>query len=552
MLKSIFISNYALISVLDISLEPGLSVITGETGAGKSIILGALSLIMGQRADNKAIKPDEDKCVVEALFDISAYKHLDRIFEENELDNDGVNCLIRRELSSNGKSRAFVNDTPVSLNVLRDLSSRLIDIHSQHENLLLSNTSYQLEVLDIVAGNAGELADYRKSFGHWSEKKKALAELRDEAARAGSEVDFIRFQYNQLTEARLSENEQEDLEHELDALNHAEEVKTEIDRTMRLLSGDEAVLALLKEAVTSLSKIARFIPDGESVAQRLESDYIDLKDIAEELSGRQEQFEFNPARQEWVGNRLSEIYSLEKKYKVNTVGELIAKREEYALRLHDVESYDEEIAALQHEVEEAFNAMKQRADVLTESRRKHIPVVEKYLMEQLSNLGMPNIRFEVSLTISDDFSDHGTDEVRFFFSANKNRPVQPVDQTASGGEISRLMLAIKSLIAGRSDLPTIIFDEIDTGVSGEIAHKMGEIMLQMSVSMQVITITHLPQIASRGSHHFKVYKDESGSNTETYIRKLTQEERIGEIASMLSGKDRGEAAMRNARELLGL
>jgi DNA repair protein RecN (Recombination protein N) len=551
MLKSIYISNYALISSLHIDFESGLTVLTGETGAGKSIILGALSLILGQRADNKSIKSQDDKCIVEANFDISNYQHLHVFFEENELDDDGKNCLIRRELTSNGKSRAFINDTPVALNLLRDLCNRLIDIHSQHENLLLSNSAYQLEVVDTVAGNAAVLTAYQESFELWKSDEKALENLKKRALKEASELDFIRYQYDQLQEANLADNEQELLETEMEALNHVEEVKSELNKVVILFEGeDQGALFLLKDAIAAFSKVFKYVPDGNLKYERMQSAYIELKDLKGELNNFQDKLELDPGRLVWVENRLGEIYALQQKFKVPTVADLIAKRDEYASQLLHIASFDDEIIQLQQQLDISFGKMKQYAAELTAGRNKQLPYIEKFMMEQLSLLGMPNVRFKVQLTASDIYAENGNDVIAFLFSANKNREMQAVEQIASGGEISRLMLTIKSLIANRSDLPTIIFDEIDTGVSGEIAHRMGEIMLKMGRSMQVIAITHLPQIAAKGDHHFRVYKDDTGRQTETYIEKLADDDRINEIANMLSGKQRGEAAIQNAKELL--
>lgn len=552
MLKSIYISNYALITSLHIHFEGGLTVLTGETGAGKSIILGALSLILGQRADNKSIKSNEDKCVVEALFDISGYQHLYGFFEENDLDDDGQTCLIRRELLSTGKSRAFINDTPVSLNQLRDLSNRLLDIHSQHENLLLSNAAYQLEVVDTVAGNAAELSGYQDSHRLWLSSAKALEHLKKQAAKEAAELDFIKFQCDQLQTANLIEDEQELLENELEALNHVEEIKTELNRSVGLLESEElGVLIALKDAISAFSKVHKYIPDGIAKYERMQSAYIDLKDLNSELSSFQEKLELDPDRLAQIQNRLSDIYALQQKFKVKTVAELIALRDDYMAQLTHIESFDEEILLCQQKLDEALLQMEQKAGVLTATRKHQLPVIEKFMVEQLSLLGMPHVQFKVQLTKADVYNEHGVDVVTFLFSANKNREMQAVEQIASGGEISRLMLTIKTLIANKSDLPTIIFDEIDTGVSGEIAHRMGEIMLKMGHSMQVITITHLPQIAAKGNHHFRVFKDDSGAQTETYIEKLSDEQRIAEIAGMLSGEQRGEAAIQNAKELLG-
>lgn len=550
MLKSIFISNYALISTLEINFQPGLSVLTGETGAGKSIILGALSLILGQRADNKSIKKEEDKCVVEAVFDISAYKHLDDFFETNELDHDVYHCIIRRELTASGKSRAFINDTPVALTVLRDLTSRLIDIHSQHENLLLSNASYQLEVLDTVARNNELLQEYRESYLVWKADEKTLEKLKADSAKAASETDFIRFQFNQLQEAKLIPDEQQELETEQETLSHIEEIKTELNKITGLLDGEQGSLLQLKESVAAMSKIAKFVTEGDTKLERIQAAYIDLKDLTQELILLQESLDYNPARLEETENRLSELYSLMQKFKVNSVEALIEKRNSFGTQLQHIDSFEEEIDRLEKKLAASFTHLQKYALLLTESRASQIATVEQYMIQQLSQLGMPNIQFKIRLIPIQQYTENGIDQVEFLFSANKNREMQRVEEIASGGEISRLMLAIKSLIAGKSDLPTIIFDEIDTGVSGEIAHRMGEIMLQMSRTMQVITITHLPQIAAKGEHHFRVYKDDSGQQTETYIQRLSVTERVDEIATMLSGKVRGEAAIQNARELL--
>ena len=552
MLKSLYISNYALISELNISFDEGFSVITGETGAGKSIILGALSLILGQRADNKSIKLDAEKCVIEATFDISSYSHLEEFFVENDLDKSDQNCVIRRELTNLGKSRAFINDTPVSLNLIRDLSNRLLDIHSQHENLLLSNEGYQLDVVDTVAQNSAVLSSYRAIFTQWKSLQTELTILKKTAEKQLADLDYVQFQFQQLTDANLLENEQQELESEQDTLSHAEEIKSELQKVQHLLVEEHAALSMLKDSVSAIAKIKRFIPDGEAWHERLHSAFIELKDITDEMSSFEESVEFNPTRLEWVQNRLSELFSLQKKYKVSTVQELIILRDGFAMQLQRIDSYDDDILALQAKIELALVELKAEALKLTESRIVACQPIENHLIEQLTKLGMQNIQFQVEITALNDFSENGNDEVQFLFSANKNRAVQPVTQIASGGEISRVMLSIKSLIAHKSDLPTIIFDEIDTGVSGEIAHKMGEIMQAMSADMQVLTITHLPQIAAKGANHYRVYKDDSGAQTQTRIVRLSAEDRIVELAQMLSGKNVTDAALRNARELLML
>ena len=550
MLKSLHISNYALITELSIDFESGLSVITGETGAGKSIILGALSLILGQRADTKSIKIDAEKCVIEAVFDISAYSHLTSFFEQNDLDNEGRICIIRRELTNSGKSRAFINDTPVGLNVVRDLSLRLIDIHSQHENLLLSNVGYQLDVVDTIAQNAQALSAYKQTYLLWRNLQTELKQLQKTAEKQASDADYIQFQYQQLADANLLEKEQKDLESEQETLSHAEEIKSDLLKSQQLLEEEHASLPLLKETISSILHIKSFIPDGNSWYERLQSSFIELKDISAEMRSFEERVEFNPVRLEWVENRLSELFTLQKKYKVASVGELIQLRDGFEKQLQRIDSYDEELEVLKAKLEAFFKQLMKDAGTLSQSRIKACKPIENYLVDQLTKLGMPNIQFQVLVSTVIDYTENGNDEVQFLFSANKNRPVQPVSLIASGGEVSRLMLSIKSLVAHKADLPTIIFDEIDTGVSGEIANRMGEIMQTMSSEMQVITITHLPQIAAKGVHHYRVYKDDSGEQTQTHIQRLNTEERLDELAQMLSGKNVTDAALLNARELL--
>lgn len=552
MLKSLYISNYALISELHINFNDGFSVLTGETGAGKSIILGALSLILGQRAETKAIKTDAEKCIIEAVFDISAFKSLNKFFSDNELDQPIDECIIRREITNTGKSRAFINDTPVSLNVLRDLTSQLIDIHSQHDNLLLANDSYQLQVVDIVAQNNALFSDYNTIFNNWLSKISELKKLENMALRHANELDFIQFQFNQLSEANLFDGEQSELEQEQETLSHAEEIKSELSVAGLLLDDERAALPLLKEAIAALSKIKTYIADGQNWNDRLQSAYIELKDIYSEINSFADKIEFNPKRLEWVENRLSELYTLQKKYKVESVYELIAIRDDFDNQLQRIESFDEDINKLKHEISISFEKLQQAADKLSQSRYKATQPIEIFMVDQLKQLGMPNIQFKVRINKLAEFTENGCDEIQFMFSANKNREIQPVQQIASGGEVSRLMLSIKYLIANKSELPTIIFDEIDTGVSGEIAHRMGEIMQTMSSGMQVITITHLPQIAAKSSQHYLVYKDDSGLQTQTFIKKLTQDERIKELAQMLSAKKLTEASIQNARDLLGL
>ncbi|MFZ4581252.1 MAG: DNA repair protein RecN [Paludibacter sp.] len=551
MLKSLYILNYALISELEIDFESGFLSITGETGAGKSIILGALSLILGQRAETKAIKNDADKCVIEATFDVNGYTKLSGFFSQNDIDTPSNECIIRRELTSAGKSRAFINDTPVPLNVLRELTVQLIDIHSQHDNLMLANPTYQLDVVDTIAQNSLLLNTYTESFQRWQQLLADQKKLEQNARRYSTELDYIQFQYNQLTEAQLVVDEQEMLELEQDTLAHAEEIKIELLSSQNLFENDNAVLAQLKDIITSVSRIKNYVSNGVNWAERLQSAYIELKDIKSELSSFADKIEDNPERLMLIQNRLSELFTLQKKYKVSSVEELIAIRDDYEAQLQKIDSFDEEIENLKKQIVQNFEQVKELGQQLTLSRQKVVEQIEKYMIERLKILGMPNIQFMVNVQVVDNYFINGQNEIQFLFSANKNREMQPVQLIASGGEVSRLMLSIKALIANKSDLPTIIFDEIDTGVSGEIAHRMGEIMQEMSTGMQVITITHLPQIAARSKVQYRVYKDDSGLQTQTFIERLTDNQRITEIAQMLSGKKLSEVSILNAKELLG-
>ncbi|HNZ61404.1 MAG TPA: DNA repair protein RecN [Paludibacteraceae bacterium] len=549
MLKTLHISNYALISEINIGFSSGFSVITGETGAGKSIIIGALSLILGQRAESRFIKEGEEKAVVEAEFDIRDY-HLEHFFEKNELDYQPEQCILRREITASGKSRAFINDTPVSLQVLREISAKLIDIHSQHENLLLSDDQYQLQVVDNMAQNTSILKQYQQHFTQWKNLQTQLYHLQKTADKQLSELDYMKFQFQQLEAAQLSENEQNELEMELETLSHTEEIKQELQKAGFLLKDEQMSLALLKEAIDAVGRIKNYISEDENWHERLESVYIELKDIAQEIINFEERIDFQPERLQWIEQRLNEIYSLEKKFKLNSISELLLLKEKLKAELQHIESYDEEIDTLQKKIAKSYENVQLQAELLTKSRSNAIEPIENFLKEQLSRLGMPNIRFKIEITEAGEFSETGKDMVQFLFSANKNQSLQPVAQIASGGEVSRLMLSIKSLMAHRAGLPTIIFDEIDTGVSGEIAHRMAEIMKDMSKSIQVIAITHLPQIAAKGNRHYRVFKDDSGETTLTHISELGKEERILEIAQMLSGENVTEVALGNAKELL--
>lgn len=549
MLQSLSIYNYALITELHIDFKAGMSVLTGETGAGKSIIMGALSLVQGQRADTRIIREGEQKSVVEAVFDLKNYS-LNSFFEENELDYSET-CIVRREITTNSKSRAFVNDTPVSLNLLRELSNRLIDIHSQHENLLLSTENYQLQLVDAVAENNAELSDYFSAFELWNKAKSELNKLKKEAERQTADLDYLQFQLTQLEEAKLISGEQAELEAEQEMLSHVEEIKSGLQTADFLLTNEDGnVLKSVKDITNSIEKIKSFLTQGENWAERLETILIDLKDISYDISTTQNELEFNPKRLEFLDNRISLLLSLQKKFKAETVEELIEIRDSYRAQLGRIDNFDEVLKEAEKQVKLALDVLKVKAKILSESRKKVKSTIETFLVEKLLKLGMPNVKFVVNFKELSEFTEKGNDLVEFLFSANKNRSVQPVAEIASGGEISRLMLAIKSLLVKKSDLPTIVFDEIDTGVSGEIAGRMGDIMQQMSENTQVLVITHLPQIAAKATSHFLVYKDNSGKSTETFIHPLSADERVQELAAMLSGKTITEAALMNARELL--
>ena len=551
MLRSLYIQNYALIEQLDIRLENGFSVITGETGAGKSIILGAIGLLLGQRADVKAIRRGASKCIIEARFEIAAYG-MQPFFEANDLEYEDE-CILRREVYASGKSRAFINDTPASLAQMKELGEMLIDVHSQHQNLLLNKEGFQLNVLDILAHNDGALSVYADCYGSWKKAQQLLEELIARAERDKADEDFVRFQLEQLEEANLTAGEQEELEQEAELLSHAEDIKAGLYRVGQGLSADEGgLLPLLNDCLSTMQSMRKVYPAAEELSERLESSYIELKDIAQEVAGREEEVEFNPARLDEVNARLNLIYTLQQKHRVSTVDELLTLQEEYASRLSAITSSDDQIEDLKQQCADLYNKVKQQAAVLTESRVAAAREVEKQMASRLVPLGMPNVRFQVEVGTRKEPGVHGADTVSFLFSANKNGTLQSISSVASGGEIARVMLSLKAMIAGAVKLPTIVFDEIDTGVSGEIADRMADIMQEMGDSnRQVISITHLPQIAARGRVHYKVYKEDNENETNSHIRRLTDEERVEELAHMLSGATLTEAALNNARALLG-
>lgn len=550
MIKKLSVSNYTLIDELHIDFSAGFSVITGETGAGKSIILGALSLILGQRADLKSLRRSDEKAVIEGVFDIASY-HLRDFFDENELDYDEGECILRREILPSGKSRAFINDTPVSLAQLKTLGEQLIDIHSQHQNMLLADSRFQLRVVDTMAGDAALLADYREHYRRWRERLQAYTRLQEENRSGREEEDYLRYQLAQLDEAHLQEGEQEELEVELQTLQHAEEIKNELAVLQEFLHAEETgVVSLLNATLSRMRALSRLYPEVDEWAGRLESDYIDLKDIASTVDRSQENLNMDPERLAWVENRLDTYYSLQQKHRLASAAELLALRDSFAERLTRIENYDEELAALKHEVDEAESQVRNLAEQLTRVRRQSAANISSTLTERVKPLGMPHLQFEIEVSTRPQFDETGGDAIRFLFSANKNQPLQPVSEVASGGEISRLMLSLKALVAHAMALPTIVFDEVDTGVSGEIADKMARIMRDMSRCMQVISITHLPQVAAWGQTHYRVYKSDTDTATATHLVRLTDSERVEEIARMLSGSSLTAAALDNARELL--
>ena len=550
MLKSLYIKNFTLIDELDIELYPGFSVITGETGAGKSIILGAIALLLGQRADSKSIKQGADKCVIEAHFDLTRYD-MDAFFSDNDIENDATDCIVRRELLASGKSRAFINDTPVQLSMLKELGERLVDVHSQHQNLLLNKQDFQLGVVDIFADDATQLSQYQKTYKEYHQVKQQLDDLRESIERNRQNADFLRFQCDELTQARLVEGEQEELEQRSDTMSHSEDIKSALYEADNALTAEQTgIVTALHTTLYELRKIGEVYPAAAELEQRVDSCYIELKDIAQEVSSHLERIDFDPAEMDAVNNRLDKLYDLEKKYHVETVEELIAKRDELCQQLNNIDNSDEALSDLEQQLSRLQTQAEQEADALTALRTKAARQIEAEMQTKLVPLGMPNVRFSVDIT-REALSLSGQDKVAFLFSANTSTPLQPISQVASGGEIARVMLSLKAMISGAVKLPTIIFDEIDTGVSGKMAEKMAEMMQEMGDhGRQVISITHLPQIAALGSTHYKVEKSETAQGTVSSMHLLTPDERIHEIAQMLSGSDVSDAAIANAKQLL--
>lgn len=551
MLKSITIDNYVLIEHLEIDFHKGFSVLTGETGAGKSIILGAINLLSGQRADAKSIRQGADRCTIEGHFDISNY-HLEDFFTDNGLDIDSSDTILRRDLSSNGKSRAFINDIPVTLTQLKELSNRLIDIHSQHQNLALGSQLFQTGFVDTIANNNNELNSYSKCFEEYIKLQKELSELKKQAANSNDDLDYIRFQYDTLLQAKLVDGEQEELEEELEILEHAEEIKEQLYRASMLFDSDEGgVISNIKQILQSLRQASRNYSGAEELADRTESTLIEIKDIFAETTNAAESINFNPERLQQVNDRLDTIYSLQKKFKTDSVAGLITTMEQYGKQLDMAGSFDYIIEEVEKRLKNVEKALKKSADNLTSTRKKSASVIEKDISKMLVPLGIPNIQFHIDIQLKEIYDETGQDDIRFLFSANKAVPMQELSTVASGGELSRVMLSIKSLLAGAKTLPTIIFDEIDTGVSGAIADKMAQMMQQLCRNgHQVLAITHLPQIASYGEHHYKVYKEDNDDATRTGIMLLNRDERIIEIAQMMSGTSLSQAAIENAKSLI--
>lgn len=549
MLKSLSIKNYALIDSLEIDFSSDLNILTGETGAGKSILLGAIGLIIGQRADTSVLRDKTEKCTAEGIFDIRNYG-LEGFFEENELDYEEV-TILRREITPQGKSRAFINDTPVNVKVLYDLGIKLIDIHSQHQSLELNEKNYQLRLVDLVAGNADLLKTYSADYKTLLAFTETLGKTLTLAEQAKKDLDYYEFQYMQLAESKLKENEQQELEVLLEKLTHAEEIKSVFGQAFQSLSDDEhSVLAILKENLGNIGKLRDVLPEAKQIYTRLESVYIELKDIAAESSALEDRTENDPEQIEQINQRLDLIYSLQQKHRVGSVAELLQIQTEFQEKIQLVSSYEQEIGSLRNQIDAQKLRLKEQADRISRRRKQVAPTIETRVIEVLRNVGIPNAAFQLRFVVLPDFSPTGQDEVNFMFSANKNQELQEIGKIASGGEISRLMLAIKTLITDVRSLPTIIFDEIDTGVSGEVALKMGQILEQMSKTVQVLNITHLPQIAAKGKHHYKVFKFDQDDQTFTSIKKLSEKERLEEIAQMLSGENYSTTALETAKELL--
>ncbi len=551
MLKELHISNYVLIDSLNITFSHGFSVLTGETGAGKSIILGALNLLLGGRADAKAISHGQERCVIEGHFELEGYG-LEPFFEENELDFDAKDTILRRELTSAGKSRAFINDTPVSLTQLKQLGGMLIDIHSQHQNLALGTQSFQLAALDTIAANGSQYFRYLDDWERWTALDKQLEELRQQSGTDESELEYLRFQLDGIMAAGLQDGEQEQMEQESELLEHAEDIKRDLYQAWQTLDGEqESLVSMSRTAIQSLRSAARNFPVAKELTERMESCLIELRDIADTADQAQESISFDPARQKFVNERLDLIYSLEKKHHKDSISQLLEYAGQIQARLKGAVNREDDILELEKQLAAALDRLKESARELSNTRIRAAKTVEKQISELLVPLGIPNVRFSIEFSSSQRYERSGADSVCFMFSANKSQPLQELSSVASGGEIARVMLCLKSLIASARMLPTVIFDEIDTGVSGAVAQRMAQLMKQMATgSRQVIAITHLPQIAALGESHYKVFKQDSESGTHSSIVLLDKDARIREIAGMMSGETLSQAALENAKTLI--
>ena len=551
MLKTLTVENYALIEKSLIQWQSGFSVITGETGAGKSILLDALGLIQGTRADAKALRDAEKKCVVEAEFDVKDYS-LRSFFEENEMDYDDT-CIIRREVLPNGKSRAFVNDSPASLAVVKELTNKLIDIHSQHQTLLLNESAFQLHIIDAVADTKGILSDYQQRYSDYMSSKKALATLLKQIEEQNANRDYVEFQLKQLEEANFHEGEQEELEQQVELLSHTTELKNALTQAQWLLSEkEESICSSLKDVSQSVASVSSIYENLLAIGERLDSCLIELKDLAREIETNLADVSVDPQKLDQMNARLDLLYTLEKKHRVENLAELMRLRESFENQMSQIDSSEERVEELRSQISRLEQELENVAQQLSEKRQGVCKNLQENVEDILHGLGMVNARMEVRHESLDTYTATGKDSIQFYFSANKNASLQPISSVASGGELSRVMLALKSILAKSEKLPTIVLDEIDTGVSGDVADKMGELMKSMGASMQVISITHLPQIASKGTTHYKVYKQDNEESTVSHIRVLTQEDRIREIAQMLSGSNLTEAALNNAKELLSV
>lgn len=549
MLRNLHIQNYALIDELDIEFKQGLNIITGETGAGKSILLGALALILGQRADASVLKDKAKNCIVEGLFEISGY-NLEKFFQENDLDFH-TSTIIRRQINDAGKSRAYINEIPVNLNVIKDLGEKLIDIHSQHQNLLLSSSAFQIGTIDAFASINNELISYTETFNHYKLLQLKIVELEENSRKALADLDYFEHQLKQLDEAKLKEGEQVDLELLQQQLSNAEEIKNGLQLTFEMLDSNEfSVIPVLKNSVNSLQKISNYLPEAKSLSSRIESCRTELRDINDEVNRLNEKIHLDPEQLMQVNQRLDMLFTLQQKHRVATADELIAIRESLRLQVDQITGYESEISAKKVELLATLKILSEKTQTISKKRKASAPQFEQNIANLLKQLGMPFASFVVQIEETVEFNSLGKDAVTFLFTANKQIPPQELTKIASGGEISRLMLSLKSLMVAQKGLPTIVFDEIDTGVSGEVADKMGNIISDMGKGMQVINITHLPQIACKGNTHFLVYKDNQSTASKTLIKLLEKDERVVEIAKMLSGETLSDAAITNAKHLL--